>query len=311
MKKSLTSLLVVVITVTLSAQNYAEAHLKVHQISTNVIIEQKNYELANTLFLELFEKWDYRFRDGLQTALFNRLCNMHGTWGKDSIDIDFYLQKIVLTPLTKNEILETCRCADDKTQTIISQKINFYDSIAQSKLDKELISLIDSMFAEDQRVRTNEVSREESWRVDSLNLVVLKELMNKYGRFLGVRDLGKSARKYEMLIIHLEPEQILDVWHDKILESVYRGDLSPSGMTYAIDYAIFKSFEIIDGRPAVRYSRYGQTNFGNLVVPVRDIEETNKLRKSVGLPPLEYRIKMENLIYDVDIFKNRFQLIEE
>jgi len=104
---------------------------------------------------------------------------------------------------------------------------------------------------------------------------------------------------------------ILNTWYDKILESVYKGDLYSVSMAYAIDYALFKDMEIIDGKPAVRYSRYGQADFGNLCVPVKNIEETDQLRKRIGLPPLEYRLKKDELIYDVDKFKTIFQLIEE
>jgi hypothetical protein len=296
----------------LLSQNYAEAHLKVHEITSVLIDEQQNYAEANRQFKELFSKYDYRFRSGLETALKNRLCNMNGTWQKDSADIDFYLKRIASIGMRKIDILDICSCTNNATLAIIEQKINIYDSIANSKWNKELISLIDSMFKEDIRVRTTEVSKEESWRIDSLNLVVLKDLMVQYGRLLGVRDFDVSTmNKYTALIHHFEPEMILETWHDKILESIYNGDLCPIRLSNSIDYAIFKDHQIIDGKFSTRYSRYGTTNFRGISHPVKDIDQANKLRKEIGLMPLDEWLKKENLRYDVEAWKERIQLIEE
>jgi hypothetical protein len=311
MKKNFFLLLTSVFPLVLLSQNYAEAHLKVHEITTVLIGEQKKYAEANKQFKELFTKYDYRFIEGLRPALENRLCNMNGTWEKDSTDIDFFLKRIASIGILKKSILDICSCTDNATLAVIEQKVNIYDSFANSNRNRELISLIDSMFKEDQRVRLTKVSQEEFWRADSLNLIVLKDLMAQYGRFLGVRDLDlPTANKYMLLIHHLEPEMILETWHNKIIEGIKNGDLCPIRLSNSIDYAIFKDHQIIDGKFSVRHSRYGMTNFMGLAHPVRDIDEANRLRKEIGLIPLDEYLKKNDIRYDVEAFKQRVQLIE-
>jgi hypothetical protein len=310
--KSTLTFLCIVFPFLILAQNYAEAHLKVHEITSNLIEEQKNYVKANKQFKELLDQYDYRFIEGLRPAFENRLCNMNGTWEKDSAEIDFYLKRITSIGYSKDSILSMCGCTDNTTFAIVEQKVNIYDSIAKSNLNKDLVALIDSMFNEDQRVRIQEVSNEEFWRADSLNLIILKNLMAQYGRLLGVRDFDMStADKYALLIHHFEPEMILETWYDKILDGIRNGDLDPVKFSNSIDYAIFKGMDIIDGKPAVRYSRYGMTNFRGVCHPVKNLDEANILRRNIGLPPLDYYLKKNNIIYDIEVFKQRVQLIED
>jgi len=306
-----------------SAQNYVEAHLKVHEIMTHLIEEEKNYEEANKQFKELFTQYDYRFFiPGHRAALVNILCNMKRTWESDSIDIDFYLKQSAFSAMDKKGVLNNCKCTDSLTFNRIEQKLNIYASLAILNLDKELLHLIDSMFIEDQRVRQPNITEEEYFRVDSLNLVILKKLMDQNGRLLGIRDLGGNAmHKYEILIHHLEPEMILETWYEKIMDGIYSGDLDPQRFSNSIDYAIYKGFAIVDGKPAITYSRFGtmmsQSPDGKSIChPVKDINETNERRREIGLPPLEYYLKKNDIIYDVDAFKQiieswGMQLIEE
>ena len=291
----------------LFSQNYAEAHLMLHDITTNLIEEQKNYIEANKQFKKLFTKYDFRFfSPGHRDALLNILCNMNGTWDNDSVDIDFYLQQSIFSSAEKVHILNNCQCTDSITFSIIERKINNYDSLSYFSFDKELINLIDSIYKEDQRVRQPGVQLEELFRVDSINLVILKKLKNQYGRLLGIRDLGGSGmRKYELLIRHLSPEILLNEWYDEIIKGICRGDLNPQSLSNSIDYAIFKNIEIIDGKPSINYSIYGTTIFQDVGHPVKDIKKANRLRREIGLPPLEYYLKKNNIIYDVEAFKQK------
>lgn len=312
MKTASFFILSVVFSLSLQSQNYAEIHLKVHEISTNLIAEQKQYADANKQFKNLLTQYDYRFIEGLKSAFENCLCNLKSTWEKDSANIDFYLKKIVTIGYSKKAILEICKCSDNATIAVIEQKIDFYDSIANLSLNNDLINLIDSMGEADQRVRMPGIPNDELRRVDSLNLTILKNLMSQYGRLLGVRDLNlPTVNQYALLLHHLSPEMILKTWHEKILGSIHNGDLSPETLAHSIDYAIFKDMDIIDGKPAVRYSRYGMANFLGICHPVKNMEEANKLRKEIGLPPLEYHLKKHGIIYDVEAFKEKIQIIEE
>ena len=314
MKQILFILLSFLLILSINAQNYAEAHLKVHEIISNLIEEEKNYEEANRQFKELFTQYDYRFFiPGHRAALVNILCNMKRTWESDSIDIDFYLKQSAFSAIDKKGVLNNCKCTDSLTFNRLEQRLNVYDSLAILNLDKKLIHLIDSLQREDQRVRQPNITQEELLRVDSLNLVILKRLMNKYGRLLGIRDLGGDAmRNYEILLHHLGPEMLLDTWYDKIIEGIYNGDLNPQRFSNSIDYAIFGNMMIVDGKPAITYSRFGATMLQSpdgksICHPVKDINEANERRREIGLPPLEYYLKKNDIIYNVDAFK---QIIE-
>jgi hypothetical protein len=307
-------------TITLLSQNYAEVHLKVHEITENIIKEQKNYAEANRQFKELFTQYDYRFVKGLRAALLNRICNMQGTWEKDSSDIDFYLQKIASVWSPKSVVMN-CGCADTSLLSVIEQKANLYYSIAVLNYDKELINLVDSLYKEDKRVRLTDVSREEFLRVDSINMVKLTKLTNRYGRFLGVRDLDfESMKNYETLITHQQSEMILEIWNDKILAGISDGDLDPERYADIINIAIFHRFKIINAKPAVDYSRYGNPTFQlynqSFSYPVKDVEKADKLRSEIGVPPLKYHLEELGITYDVEAYKRwiesmGMQLIEE
>ncbi|MDR2927511.1 MAG: hypothetical protein LBV41_04835 [Cytophagaceae bacterium] len=198
---------------------------------------------------------------------------------------------------------------------------NHYYSIASLNYDKELISLIDSLYKEDKRVRLTDVSREEFLRVDSINLVKLTELTKRYGHLLGVRDLDfESMKNYETLITHQQSEMILEIWNDKILAGISDGDLDPERYADIIDIAIFHRFKIINAKPAVDYSRYGNSTFQldnqSFSYPVKDVEKADKLRREIGVPPLKYHLEELGITYDVEAYKRwlesmGMQLIEE
>jgi hypothetical protein len=292
--------------------NIFKAHLHVYEIESQ-LIDKNFYDEANRAFTNLFNKYDYRFTEGYSSAFSNMFCNLHKTWLKDSILIDFYVRKLAQA-MNSNIILNSyCDCADSITKDAISKHLLIYDSIFISSIDTSLVDKINQMFSKDQLVRNS-----NDWismrYVDSLNLIDFNSMLIKYGKFPGVRDVGISAvNNIHLMIDHsyIRATDEWQQWQDILIDGVHSGHFSPYSVAVSIDDAIFDNGIVIDGKWAVKYAKYGTISFKDMLYPVKNIEQANNLRHQIGLPPLECFLKQQNLKYDIEEFKKHIILIEE
>ncbi len=270
------------------------------------------FDSANKAFVEIFNEYDYRFAEGISLAAENVFCNLHKTWDSDSILIDFYFQKIARS-YSSDKLLNFCKCADSATSNVIKKRYSFYDSIFIASVDTALISKVYMMYDRDIGARTNLNDDYNIMNVvDSLNFIQLEKILEQYGTFPGVKELGMhSFNNLRTVIHHTEPIQILDKWYNILIQLIKDGEFTPSGVAGSIDYAIFKNMMLADGKPAVKYMRYGTYDYKDLCIPVKNIEQTNKWRREIGLPPLEYDLKKRGTKYDEAEFIKEIKIIDE
>src|SRR5699024_1874688 len=104
---------------------------------------------------------------------------------KDSVAKQLIINAIIRTNADKGYFLRFKGFKNFRDNPIFQQINHKYDDyIAQyfANLEHpEIHQEIDSLIAEDQRVRTTNVSYEEMHRVDSLNILRLIEITKKYG----------------------------------------------------------------------------------------------------------------------------------
>ncbi|MDR0619407.1 MAG: hypothetical protein LBG17_05860 [Bacteroidales bacterium] len=290
------------------AKNYADANWRVYEIKSQ-LLEQGLYDSANNAFMDLFNTYDYRFAEGISLVTENIFCNLHKTWQKDSISIDFYFRRFARSYSADNLLNFFCKCADSSTIKKLQSQVIIYDSIFYTSVDTVLMNFVSRMHERDQKPRM-ENDYENMLIADSLNLIELEKLLQQYGTFPGVRKLGVSGMNEMKILIHHESEQILDKWYDVLMQLIIDGEFAPILIADIIDHAIFMNGYPINNKWATKYVKYGTAEFKGICEPVKNIEQTNRWRREIGLPPLEYDIKKRGVKYDEAEYRKYVQIIE-
>ena len=175
--------------------------------------------------------------------------------------------------------------------------------------NQELISLVDSLYIEDQRWRsmvrkfnnkelpdstiTMEFISKNFAKTDSLNTFQVRKIYQKYG-FPNFDLVGeKGSNKFWILIQHQDKFPALQ---DSILTlmkiEVDRGKASPADYAYLIDRVKVNTGQLqIYGTQMV----VNVTSTSYEPKPVIEIEKLDERRKSVGLPPMAEYINTMNL----------------
>ncbi|MDR0619402.1 MAG: hypothetical protein LBG17_05835 [Bacteroidales bacterium] len=293
-----------------SVSDYSNAHWRIYEIES-LLVKDGLFDSANNALIDIFNQYDYRFAEGISLAADNLFCNLHKTWNKDSTIIDFYFRRFARSYSADNLLNFFCKCADSITYNTIKERCSFYDSIFITSVDTALIRKAFMMSSRDQ-----EAIRNQDYImiriVDSLNLIELEKILEKYGTFPGVKKLGMlDYIDLRMVIHHTSPKQILDKWYNLLMQLIKDGEFAPSEVAGSIDDAIIRDGTVIDNKWAIKYTIYGTYDYKNLCIPVKDIEQTNKWRREIGLPPLEYDLKKRGTEYNEAEFIKEIKIIDE
>jgi hypothetical protein len=299
MKRAFFVILFSVLSFVVLSQNYkyyANINYRIYEIESVLIEQEKDYHTANQEFKKLFSQCDYRFLNGYKIALNNLFCNLHSTWDTDSIDIDFYIKKVSLS-YPKEDVLFWClSCADSKTKNVIKKQIKKYDALRKTQENKDLINKVVSMCRKDQRVRNVKgYSRSAQIAIeiiDSLNLIELDKMFTQRNSIPGIRELGiKGWIDLSTMLHHFSYKWLLK-WNNYILKGINNGDFAPETIADILDYTRRgNKAKVVEGKLHLPYSIYGENVMSGIGFPVKDIEEANRKRKNIGLPPLEYSLQ--------------------
>jgi tetratricopeptide (TPR) repeat protein len=173
--------------------------------------------------------------------------------------------------------------ATDELKSISEDYVKYQDEFKRSLPYPELIDEMDKLIDADQSVRGGTSSREQMMKQDSLNIQRLIEITDKY---------GWQHRSWLLL------------WHhrgsfkdDNYVWSYFRPLIDSLIQTCEIRPDYWAMYEDFNAMLTSGNQIYG-TMWGNYYnYPIKDVENIDKIRESVGLPPLWYM----NKVYSADL----------
>ena len=181
------------------------------------------------------------------------------------------------------------------------------DVSAQTKFNKELSALLDTIYNEDQsgRLKIDSLQRKFGWQSeqvqsllrpmmiqDSVNLVKVKHIIDTYG-WLGPDEVGKQGAKTIFLVIQ-HADSLTQVNYFPIMqEAVRKGKAQPQDLALLEDRILTNQGKEQIYGSQLRINEAGKFEF----FPIKDEPNVNKRRASVGLPPLEEYAKYFGINY--------------
>ena len=204
---------------------------------------------------------------------------------------------------------------------LIMVNLSFGQTQNKTCINKSLIAQLDTIHQEDQkyRLRINELlkkSRSESENMelitlhesmnekDSINLVKVEILLNKYG-WLGADVLGEQGNKTLFYVIQHSDLETRLKYLPMMRDAVKKGN------------AKGKHFVLLEDRVAMEQGN--RQIYGSQIVidgdrfyvhPIIEPEKVNERRSLVGLPPIEDYVKNFGITWNVEKHKEETKEIE-
>ncbi len=178
----------------------------------------------------------------------------------------------------------------------------YYDN-----LNKDLVATINEMYENDQKYRGWNYSKkiDDINRIDSENLAKIKLMQKQYGKIPGIREVGYDGMMLLYIIFrHVDDSYTLDTLGQQIIEQSKHGDFLPYMGPAIIDYKAFmqvssKKYHMTCQIYGTQIMRTPKTKT-SVIIPVKDYENINALRRSVGLGKLHVS---DTIIYDEHLVK--------
>jgi len=186
-------------------------------------------------------------------------------------------------------------------------------------IDSVLLKKVIEMEENDQNAREEGKDDREMNLIDSINHVELKKIILEKGKIPGVRDLGNDGMlNMGTLLRHIGDSTLLNFLYPYMIKAAKEGEFIPDHIASSIDYCWFAcNFVPKDSTKSMSYQLYGTMEFRldkkkKIKVPVKDWEETERLRYELGMQSLKEELE-ENptIIYDVELFKKKFPDFQE
>lgn len=197
----------------------------------------------------------------------------------------------------------------------IKAQVNSFE-IDSSKFKKELLSVLDTIYKDDQsyrvelgklvKLKANQLQIDSLRSIivnkDRINLVKVNEILKQHG-WLGPQEVGMNGSQGIFLVI-----QHADLATQKRYLPLIK-QAEKDGKTLSSNLAI------LEDRIAMREGRkqiYGSQGFkdkvtgANYIYPVIDADNLDKRRKSMGLPPMSTYVAN----WDLEEYKNKLPEIE-
>lgn len=300
----------ILLTVFVSGQNKFKPDEKYTKLSSRAFsfYEKKEYLISALSYDTLFKLNKGR---GLRSDKYNAAC----AWALAG-DIEkafFYLNKAVvvdkwinLSHILSDSDLNTLH-SDKRWQPLIDT-VRSNKEIAEAKLNKPLVALLDTVYNEDQSDRrsidtvqkqfgSQSKQMDSLWRrinyKDSINLVKIKNIIDTYG-WLGSDEVGQQGAATIFLVIQHADSLTQVSYVSKMREAVKKGRAQPQNLALLEDRILTKQ-----GKEQIYGSqlRWNEQTGRNEFFPIQDEANVNKRRASVGLQPLEDYAKFFGIEY--------------
>lgn len=190
---------------------------------------------------------------------------------------------------------------------------------SDSKLNYELISILDTIHANDQKYRekTDEIAEKyglqsnemkEIWKImlvmDSINLIKVKKIIDENG-WLDSDIIGEQGNKTLFLVIQHSDYKTQTAYLPVLREAVKKHNAKANHLALLED-----RIALSQGKKQIYGSQVGQDNKTGeyYIFPIEDPENIDKRRAEVGLEPISEYLKTWNLNWDA---KKHKAIIEE
>ncbi len=155
---------------------------------------------------------------------------------------------------------------------------------AQDKIDTAaIIRLLDTIYQNDQMPRKHNASYTEMQRKDSVNQVLVEQLISKYG-WMGKSFVGEDGNMALFLVIQHADLAMQEKYLPMMERSVAIGESRLIDLALLQDRVLMRQGKKqIYGSQIVRDEKTG----GWMVYPIEDEQHVNARRAKAGLQPLE------------------------
>jgi hypothetical protein len=192
---------------------------------------------------------------------------------------------------------------------------------AEAKLNKPLIAQLDTIFKDDQkyRIQMDTIITKYGWespqmqahielmkRIDSINLVKVKNIIDRYG-WLGSDVVGGTGNLTLFLVIQHADLTTQEKYLPVMREAVKKGNARAENLALLEDRVALRR-----GKRQTYGSQVDLDKETNLyyVLPLNDPDNVDVRRASVGLGPLAEYVKQWQIRWDVDQYKKDLPKIE-
>lgn len=314
MKNTILTVLICLLSLTSinADETIAEAHYKVYLAEK--LIAEKEFAKADNILKNVLENNDLYFWEIYKLTFDNLFTNLNADRSQYKDRFNLYISRMAKVDVGKEFVINYVMGAADKATKRFAKKAYAHYAKQGTDIDKELQEAIKRMFEIDQEVRVAPESGErdkEMIRVDSANWVEIQAIIKRYNRMPGVKDFGLECyHDFTILLAHHCYRLVEEPYKTLLLNAVNEGSLLPKHVAYPLDYARMAYCQMEDDKLCIPYSIYGVLNFNSYVIPVKDEKIADKRRKEIGLPPLRYYAQKRGYIYDVEKFKENWNLID-
>jgi hypothetical protein len=213
---------------------------------------------------------------------------------------------------------------DDRWEEIMEfvKKNNKEQKEANAKLDKRLVTLLDSIYILDYKYRRKIKQIEKKYgrdseeikynsemisKIDSTNLLLVKSILNDRG-WLGVEKIGIRGNKTLFLVIQHSDFKTQIKYLPMMRKAEKKGNAEANDLAFLEDrVALRKEKKQIYGSQVARDKKTGEY----FVMPLKKPKNVDKRRKKIGLNTLANYISFWNITWNVDEHKNRIKMLHK
>ncbi|MFD0836140.1 DUF6624 domain-containing protein [Mariniflexile aquimaris] len=207
----------------------------------------------------------------------------------------------------------------DKRWNEIIELVKVNKEKKEEKYDKTLVSILDTIYKEDQTYRIQIKGIEEKYgreseeikrhfklilEKDSINLIKVKKILDERG-WLGTDLIGSQGNSTLFLIIQHSPLDVQEKYLPMIRDAVKKGNARASSLALLEDRVALRK-----GERQIYGSQIGrdQVTGEYYVSPLIDPDNVDKRRSEVGLGKLTDYVSRYGIIWDIEKYK--IQLLE-
>jgi hypothetical protein len=320
MKKLLLIILIIpLIATTLSAQTSAKYLQLTKEGSTS--LEKKEYEKSVILYREAFKQnsWKAFYQDR-----YNSACANAEAGHKDSAFFQLFKIAELYSYSDYNTLISEAHFLNlhsDKRWDEILTKVKQNIGKSESKLNKSLVILLDSVYKTDQSTRLNAVAvnnefgqeskeAKEMWKKikqkDSVNLFLVSNIIEKYG-WPGKSVVGAIGNSAMFLVIQHADIKVQEKYLPVIREAVKNGNASAYDLAELEDIVALKQKrkQIYGSQlKAVDAKKY-------CVLPVENPETIDERRKKAGLNTMNEYLENWGMVWNITNYNKDLLVLEE
>jgi hypothetical protein len=283
--------------------------------------ERKDYAGAAKAYSQAFQSLGWK---GLPMDRYNAACSWALAGNSDSA---FYqlnrmvdLMDFVDYPKISSDE-DFIPLYQDQRWGLLLEKVKKNKQEKEKDYRYELVTILDSVFKDDQEGRLKLRSVEEMygrnsaevkqlWKEieekDSINLLKVSAILDTHG-WLGPEVVGNNGNSALFLVIQHSPLQVQLKYIPMLRAAVKAGKARPSSLALMEDRVALRQ-----GKKQIYGSQIGTNPATGIdyVQPLEDPDHVDERRAEVGLQPLADYVKNWNLVWDVEQYKKDLPALE-